>query len=79
MFKPLRGKIVDMPDYDDQGLHRPFGRKLGKVPKSFTYMEQCWFDPFYKALECMCREERMRRFRAYGRMMMERSDPKEYV
>jgi hypothetical protein len=57
MLRALRGKIVDIPNYDFRGLNGPFGRRLCEVPKSFTYMEQCWFEAFYEVSQAMIEKD----------------------
>lgn len=70
-FKALRGNVVDMPSYEWQGFHGPFGPKLGRVPNSFAYMEQCWFEPLYQVAEDL-RERKAERDREDIRRTMHR-------
>lgn len=75
MLKGLRGNVENMPRYDWQGFNGPFGRQLRRVPFSFAYKEQCWFEPFYKAFKSFRDEEIGRRHRwldrTYSRIMMD--------
>lgn len=78
MLRALRGKVEGMPRYEWEGIRGPFGRKLGRVPNSFAYMEQCWFEPFYKAFNLWRDKVIQRNFilldRAYSRYMEEKYD-----
>jgi hypothetical protein len=57
MFRKIRSTIEDMPNYD---IHKQDTWGVGErfadywdLPESLEYLESCWFDPFYKALERM--------------------------
>lgn len=81
MFKALRGKVTEIPCYEWEGLRGPFGCKLGRLPDSFAYMEQCWFEPFYTAFGLMrdklIERSHRRLDRAYSRLMEEGYDEED--
>jgi hypothetical protein len=52
MFSKLCSNIEKMPMYNGEGMGERFARHR-EMPKSLFYMEQCWFEPFYTAVQGM--------------------------